>query len=57
MTAALTLWAFAAAVLVLMLVVGFRLAIGGVRLAIWMISTKAGWVTAGILFVAYLLFW
>lgn len=57
MTAALTLWAFAAAVLVLMLVVGFRLAIGGVRLAIWMLSTKAGWITAGILFVAYLLFW
>lgn len=57
MTAALALWAFAAAVLVLMLVVGFRLAIGGVHLALWMISTKAGWITAGILFAAYLLFW
>lgn len=57
MSAALMLWSFAAVVLVLMLVVGFRLVVGGLRLAVWMISTKAGWITAGILFVAYLLFW
>lgn len=57
MTAALALWAFAAAVLVLMLVVGVRLVVGGIRLGVWMISTKAGWITAGVLFVAYLLFW
>lgn len=57
MTAALALWSFAAAIFVLMLVVGFRLVIFGIRVGWWMISTKTGWITAAILFVSYLLFW
>lgn len=42
---------------VLMLVIGARVLIGGIRMAVWMLTTKAGWITAGLLFVAYLLFW
>lgn len=53
----LAAWSLFALVGILMFVIGIRLAIFGLHLAIWMVSTKAGWITAGILFVAYLLFW
>lgn len=57
MSAALMLWAFAAAVLILMFVVGFRLLAVGLRLLVWMFTTTAGWITFGVLLVIYIFFW
>lgn len=53
----LAAWSLFALVGILMFVVGIRLIIFGLHLALWMLTTKAGWITAGLLFLAYLLFW
>lgn len=55
MSAAFTLMLFAALVFMLMLVVGVRVLVGGVRLAVWLVSTRAGWITAGLTAIVYLL--
>lgn len=51
---ALVLMAVFAGAAIAMLVLGLHLLLAALRLVIWFVSTKAGWITAGVLVVTYL---
>jgi hypothetical protein len=57
MYAALNLIFLAGIAALLLLVLGTRLAVGGVRLVVWMFTTTAGWVVTGVLLLAYIFLW
>lgn len=55
--AAISLWVIWTGAALALLVFGLRLLLGAIRFALWLISTKAGWVTAGVLFLGGLVVW
>lgn len=54
MSSALVLMAVFTGAAIVLLVFGLHLLFAGLRLALWVVTTKAGWITAGVLAVIYL---
>lgn len=55
--AAISLWVIWTGAALALLVFGVRLLLAALRFGLWLISTKAGWVTAAALFLVGLVVW